>query len=197
MSLFVQFWIVQSLIGQLVFLSVYVLFQIILSNIRLDRSKLDENGHKVVKSPTALACWDQLNSTQFRVFVGYFSLPFSSSFDLFLFLLVISQSLFVLFWPVQSPIGQLAFSSISVLFPTILSSARLDRSIQFSWAQFCSNQLNSAQFSPIQLNSAQLPSLFVQFRLFLFYSKQFCPMLDWTGQNWTKRNIKLWNHQQQ
>jgi hypothetical protein len=23
------------------------------------------------------------------------------------------------------------------------------------------------------------------FRLFPFYSKQFCPMLDWTGQNWT------------
>ena len=51
-------------------------------------------------------------------------------------------SLFVQFWLVQSPIGQLVFSSVSVL------------------------------------------------------SKQFCPMLEWTGQNWTKRDIKLWNHQQ-
>ena len=29
------------------------------------------------------------------------------------------------------------------------------------------------------------------FRLFLFYSKKFCPMLDWTGKNWTKRGHKV------
>ena len=81
-SLFVQFWLVQSPIGLLVFLSASVLFQTILSNARLDRSKLDEKGHKVVKSPTAIASRDQLNSAQFRVFVGYFSRPLSSSFDL-------------------------------------------------------------------------------------------------------------------
>ena len=63
-------------------MSVSVLFQTILSNARLDRSKLDEKGHKVVKSPTAIAGRDQLNSAQFRVPVGYFSRPFSSSFDL-------------------------------------------------------------------------------------------------------------------
>ena len=61
-SLFVQFWLVQSIIGQpVLFSSVSVLFQIILSNARLDRSKLDEKGHKVVKS---LACRDQLNLAQ-------------------------------------------------------------------------------------------------------------------------------------
>ena len=48
----------------------------------MDRSKLDEKGHKVVKSPTAIAGRDQLNSVQFRVPVSYFSRPFSSSFDL-------------------------------------------------------------------------------------------------------------------
>ena len=48
-------------IGQLVFLSVSVLFQTILSNARLDSSKLDEKGHKVVKSPTRIAGRNQLN----------------------------------------------------------------------------------------------------------------------------------------
>ena len=61
-SLFVQFWPVQSpIIGKLVFWSVSFLFQTILSNARLDRSKLDKKGHKVVKSPTAIAGRDQLN----------------------------------------------------------------------------------------------------------------------------------------
>ena len=63
-------------------MSASVLLQIILSNARLDRSKLDEKGHKVVKSPTAIAGRDQLNFAQFRVPVGYFSRPFLSSFDL-------------------------------------------------------------------------------------------------------------------
>ena len=48
----------------------------------MDRSKLDEKGHKNVKSPTAIAGRDQLNSAQFRVPVGFFSRPFLSSFDL-------------------------------------------------------------------------------------------------------------------
>ena len=48
----------------------------------MDRSKLEEKGHKVVKSPTAIAGRDQLNSAQFRVPVVYFSCPFYSSFDL-------------------------------------------------------------------------------------------------------------------
>ena len=60
-------------------MSVSDLFRI-LSNARLGWSKLEEQGHKVVKSPTAGR--DQLNSAQFRVLVGYFSRPFSSSFDL-------------------------------------------------------------------------------------------------------------------
>jgi uncharacterized protein YjbI with pentapeptide repeats len=58
----------------LVFLSISVLFQTILSNARFDRSKLDKKEHKVVKSPTAIAGsqvlslfdLDQLNSVQFR-----------------------------------------------------------------------------------------------------------------------------------
>ena len=121
-----------------------VLYQTILSNARMDRSKLDKKGHKVVNSPTAIAGRDQLNSaqhgptfakgghkergalsypdasTQFRVLVSYFFSPFLSSFDL---------------------------SNLSLV----------------SW----------------------------YFRLFPFYFKQFCPILDWTGQNWMKRDIKL------
>ena len=48
-------------------MSVSVLFQTILSNARLDtdRSKLDEKGNKVVKSPTAIAGRDQLNLAKF------------------------------------------------------------------------------------------------------------------------------------
>ena len=47
-------------------MSVLVSFQTILSNARLDRSKLDEKGHKVVKSPTAIAQFSsaQTSSTQ-------------------------------------------------------------------------------------------------------------------------------------
>ena len=61
-SLFDQFCLVQSSVGQLIFLSVSVLFQTILSNARLDRSKLDEKGHKVVKSSTVIAGRGELNS---------------------------------------------------------------------------------------------------------------------------------------
>ena len=80
------------------------------------------------------------------------------------------------------------------LSPAQLSLARL------SPAQPSSAQLNSARFSPIQLSSlpfspsfdlSNLPLDNWYFRLFPFYSRQFCPMLDWTGQNWTKRDIKL------
>ena len=48
-------------------MSVSVLFQTILSNARLDtdRSKLDEKGNKVVKSPTVIAGRDQLNLANF------------------------------------------------------------------------------------------------------------------------------------
>ena len=67
------FSLVLVLVGQLAFLSVSILFQTILSNDRLDRSKLDEKEHKVVKSPTAIAgsqalCHfdlDQLNLDKF------------------------------------------------------------------------------------------------------------------------------------
>ena len=72
-SFFVRFWLVQSIIRQLTFLSVSILFQTILSNARLDRSKLDEKEHKVVKSPTAIAGRDQLNSAKFS------SIQFSST----------------------------------------------------------------------------------------------------------------------
>ena len=61
-------WLVQSIIGQLVFSSVSVLFQTILSNARLYNSKLDEKGHKVVKSPTGIAGRNQLNSEFLLVF---------------------------------------------------------------------------------------------------------------------------------
>ena len=44
-------------------------------NTRLDRSKLNKKEHTVVKSPTAIAGRDQLNSAQFSVLVGYFSSP--------------------------------------------------------------------------------------------------------------------------
>ena len=67
-SLFVRFWLVQSLIGLLVFSSGSVLFQTILSNARLDSSKLDEKGHIVVKSPTGIAGRNQLNSEFLMVF---------------------------------------------------------------------------------------------------------------------------------
>ena len=40
---------------------------------------------------------------------------------------------------------------------------------------------------------SNLPLDSVYFRLFPFYSKQQCPMLDWTGQNRTKKDVKLWN----
>ena len=43
---------------------VSVLLQTILSNARLDRSKLDDKGNKVVKSPTAIPGRDQLNLTK-------------------------------------------------------------------------------------------------------------------------------------
>ena len=52
-------------IGLLLFLSVSDLFQTILSNAKLDRSNLDEKGHKVVKSPTSIAGRDQLNLAKF------------------------------------------------------------------------------------------------------------------------------------
>ena len=74
--------LVQSPIELLEFLSVSVLFQTILSNARLDRSKLDKKGHKFVKLPTAIAGRHQLDSAQFRVHVAYFAIPYFSSFDL-------------------------------------------------------------------------------------------------------------------
>ena len=77
----------------------------------MDRSKLDEKGHKVVKSPTAIAGRDQLNSAQFRVPVGYFSRPFLSSFDLS-----------------NLPLDSWYFSLFPFLFQFILSNARLDKS---------------------------------------------------------------------
>ena len=109
------------------------------------------------------------------LYVTFFSCSCSS----WLFL----PSLFVQFWLVQSPIGQLVFLSVSVSFQTIMSNARLDRSkpdekghkvvkscsiqlnlsefssIQLNSAKFCSIQLNSAQFSSIQLSSAQFSSI--------------------------------------
>jgi hypothetical protein len=48
-----------------IFLSVSILVQTILSNTRLDRLKLDEKGHEVVKAPTAIAGRDQLNLAKF------------------------------------------------------------------------------------------------------------------------------------
>ena len=50
----------------MVFSSVSVLFETILSIARLDRSKLDEKGHKVVKSLTTIASKDQLNLAKFN-----------------------------------------------------------------------------------------------------------------------------------
>ena len=118
------------------------------------------------------------------LYVTFFSCSCSS----WLFL----PSLFVQFWLVQSPI---ALDNCS--------------------AQLSSAQLSSAQTSSTQQNSAKLSSdispvpfcpvltcpishwtagILVCLR---FYSKLFCPMLDWTSQNWTKRDIKLWNHKQQ
>ena len=117
---------------------------------------------------------------------------------LFLFLVISS----VPFRPVLTcpEIGHLVFSSVSVLFQSILSNARLDRSkldkfssIQFSStqqnsaklslaqfqlnsAQFSTIQLNSAQFSPTQLNSAQLSSAPVPFGLVLT-----CLISHWTA----------------
>ena len=49
--------------------------------------------------------------------------------------------------------------------------------------------------SSFDLSNLPLDSWY--FHLFPFYSKQFCPMLDWKGQNRTKWDIKSWNNQQQ
>jgi hypothetical protein len=159
----------------------------------MDRSKLDEKGHKIVKSPTAIAGRDQLlNSAQFRVLVGYFSRPFSSSFELSnlpldswyfrLFPFYSKQFCPMLDWTGQNWMNLAQFSSGQ------LSSAQTSSTQQNS-AQFSSIQLNSAQFSSTQLSSRPFSSSFDlsnlpldswYFSLFPYYSKQFCPMLDWT-----------------
>ena len=69
-------------------------------------------------------------------------------------------------------------------------------------AQLSRIQLISAQFSSIQLDSAQFSNAPVPFHPVLT-----CPIAHWTagifvcfrftGQNWRKRDIKLWNHQQE
>ena len=46
-------------------MSVSILVKTILSNARLDRLKLDEKGHEVVKAPTAIAGRDQVNLAKF------------------------------------------------------------------------------------------------------------------------------------
>ena len=107
------------------------------------------------------------------------------------------MSLFAQFWFVQCSIGQLVLPQIQ------LRSAQLSltqvNSGQLSSAHLISAQLNSTQLSSYQLNYffrpfsssfdlSNLPLDSWYFSLFLFYSNLFCPMLDWTSQNWKKRD---------
>ena len=89
------------------------------------------------------------------LYVTFFS--FSCSSWLFL------PSLFVQFWLVQSPIGQL------------LSSAQL------SSAQTSSTQQNSAKLSSTQLNSAQFSSAKLSSALVPFRPVLSCPIPHWTA----------------
>ena len=114
-------------------MSVSVLFQTILSNARLDRSKLDEKGNKVVKSPTAIAGRDQLNLAKFG------SIQFSSA----------------QFCSTHQNSDKL---SLAQFCSTKLLSSIQHNSAQFSSIQPNTAQLNSAQLSSTQLSSAQLNS---------------------------------------
>ena len=79
--------------------------------------------------------------------------------------------------PIQLNSAQLCFA----LLKPNQNSAKLS-SIQLSSAQFSSTQLSSRPFlSSFDLSNPSLDSWY--FCLFPFYFKQFCLMLDWTGQN--------------
>ena len=95
---------------------------------------------------------------------SYTYVAFFSCCSSWLFLL----SLFVQFWLVQSPIGQLLSSA--QFYSNQLNSA------EFSWtklnsAQFRSIPLNSAQFSSVKLSSAPVP----------FLPVLTCPIPHWTA----------------
>ena len=114
-------------------MSVSVLFQTILSNARLDtdRSKLDERGNKVVKSPTAIAGRDQLNLAKFG------SIQFSSA----------------QFCSTQQNSAKL---SLAQFCSTKLNSAQFS-TIQLNLAQFSPIQLSSTQLNsaePFLCNTA-------------------------------------------
>ena len=83
-----------------------------------------------------------------------------------------------------------SFPTMYFWLPALLQSYKSLGVFCCQWSDF------SRPFSSrFDLSNLQLDSLY--FCLFPFYSKQVCPMLDWTAQNWTKRNTKLWNQHQQ